>query len=629
VKKVALLGNSNVGKSTLFNKLTGSNQKTVNAQGTTVTVEDGQWGEYQLIDLPGLISMFYISPDEEVAANAVMHRDSQYRPDIIILMADAMHLSRALYILAQAKSSCVPIILGISMLDIAKRHGMELDLEKIKEVTHVEAVVALDSRRGIGLDKLKTEVDRVSQEIDDGLHPPVCQEILDVKEWAKSKSEKHFAWVTKTEHKLGLDKVKSSTRTDKLDKILLHKFWGIIIFFFMMFVVFELTTTVSNPIIDLIDVNFRSTILKLCNSWLSSAPNWIETLIDNVVVEAIVTVCTFLPPMFFMFFFLALLESSGYLSRAAFVSDRIMRLLGLDGRALIPIILGYGCNLPAVSATKALPNSKSRVSTGYLIPFTLCSARLAVFVVLAHAFFPDCSGLVVFSLYVISIFMVVVVGIVMNKFKSDNQTPLPFLVSLTTYQLPLLGPTLKSVGIKLVQFIKSAGSIITIVLIILWGLQSIPSFSNTSSLDKSAQTESNHKTTLIENSLYGDIAKDVSFIFKPLGFGDWHVSSAVIAGFVAKEVVISNLDNAYGDEDYSDQELGEKITTTFKQIDGDNWELAGFCFLLFVLLYVPCAATIGGLRKEFGWKMAVKSVVLNLSTAYILTMLVYQIGSRL
>lgn len=605
--KVALLGNSNVGKSTLFNTLTKSNQKVINAPGTTVSVETGVWGEYELIDLPGLISMFSISPDEEVAAEAIMHKESIYRPNLILLTCDAMHLSRGLYLLSQAKNSGIPIIFCITMSDLAQKHNINLDESKIKEATGVSAVIKLDARSASKADELyKLVKENIVEETPDTV-------IDDVKKWAKESSEKNFDWVIKTEKILGISNVHTSSFADKIDRFLLNKFLGPIFFLLTMLVVFQVTTTFANPFIDFIDDNVRDFLTSVIGLFSGNIPHWLTSLLNEVIIETVVTVGTFLPPMFFMFISLAVLENSGYLSRAAFVADRLMRTIGLDGRSLLPIITGYGCNLPAIASTKALPDSKSRLSTGLLIPYTLCSARLAVFVVLAHIFFAKCSGLIVFLLYLISIILVIIVGAFLNIINKSKRQSLPFIISLPTYQMPKIRYLLKSTGLKLLLFIKSAGSIIAVVILIMWGLQNTPM---PNSGDKFAQIDN------VQNSVYGVATNVIAPVFKPNGFGDWHFSSALVTGFLAKEVIISSMQNAYGGENEFDKTLPQ----TFEEASDSHGSLGAFSFMLFLLIYVPCLATLAGLRKEFGTKVAVISAVSSVLVAYVISLIFFQVG---
>ncbi|MDR2508697.1 MAG: ferrous iron transporter B [Candidatus Ancillula sp.] len=628
MKRIALIGNSNVGKSTLFNTLTKSHQKVVNAPGTTVSVETGEWGEYELIDIPGLISFYHISPDEEVATNAIMHEDETLRPDVAILVADALHLSRALYLLAQVKASGLPIILAITMVDLAQKRGVALDKELIKEVSGVHEVVFLDARSGKGSVDLKKAVDSAPES-------GSLNTTDDPKAWAKEHAAEHFAWVEGAEQKLQLHRLEETATKHKIDKVLLNRFCGVGIFALIMFAVFWVTTTVAAPFIDFFDITLRDL--------LSSGEDGFWFLFyDNVILETVITVLTFLPPMFFMFISLAILEGSGYMARAAFVADRIMKAIGLDGRSLLPLIVGFGCNLPAVSGTRIISDSRSRRTLGYLIPFTLCSARLAVFVVLAHAFFPESAGLVVFLMYIISIVVIILVGMTIRIVKRDKYTTNPFIISLPPYQLPLVLPMLRSTGSKLMMFIKEAGTIIAIVITVLFMLQNVP-LAGTKNIDGS----DTHFADVddIHNSYYGFVTDAVAPAFSPAGFGDWHFSSALITGFLAKEVVVASLANSYGidsdaleDEENADadaeenaepasQALGEQLASTLELSSGGHQVPAGIAFMVFILCYVPCLATAAALKREYGFKFAIKSACVSLSIAYVLAVLIFQIGS--
>lgn len=659
--KIALVGNSNVGKSTLFNTLTGSRQKVVNAPGTTVAVETGSWGKHELIDLPGLISFYHISPDEEVTTNAIIHEDETLRPDVAILVADALHLSRALYLLAQVKASGIPIVLAVTMVDLAEKRGIALDKALIKDVAGVHDVVFLDARSGKGSQELKAAVE--SAPLNETL-----ETVLDPKAWAKEHAAEHFAWVEEAEQKLNLHHLEEVATKHKIDRFLLNRFCGVGIFALIMFAVFWLTTTVSAPFIDFFDVTLRD--------WLSSGEQGFFFLFyDNVILETVITVATFLPPMFFMFISLAILEGSGYMARAAFVADRIMKAIGLDGRSLLPLIVGFGCNLPAVSGTRIISDSRSRRTLGYLIPFTLCSARLAVFVVLAHAFFPETAGIVVFLMYIISVVVIVAVGAAIKVIKRDKYTTNPFIISLPPYQLPLPLPMLRSTGAKLMMFVKEAGTIIAIVITVLFTLQNVP-LAGTKNIDGSDTSFANVDD--IHNSYYGFVTDAVAPAFSPAGFGDWHFSSALITGFLAKEVVVASLANSYGiddadledeadelsadqagetsgdaedtnnadnpsdvdeeidveetdaedaDEPSASQTLSDQLSSTLELSSGGHRVPAGIAFMVFILCYVPCLATIAALKREFGFKFALKSAGVSLTVAYVLAVLIFQVGS--
>ncbi|MDR1447599.1 MAG: ferrous iron transporter B [Candidatus Ancillula sp.] len=621
--KIALVGNSNAGKTTLFNALTGHRQKTINAPGTTVSVETGMWKNKELIDLPGLVSLYHISPDEEIAANALWSDNSRHRPDLILFVADAPHLSRSLYLLAQIKHSKIPIILAISMADLLDKKGLELDTELIREVTGVDEVVLLDARRKVGVDELESKVNLTLQKSHDVNSATQVISGEDVRDWAKKHSDEHFKWASDVQNTLGLHKLDGKLFTYWLDKILLNKFFGIIVFLLIMFLIFSATTVFSSPFVNLIDGNLRDVLTSGLESLLQNTPVVLSSFIINVLLESLLTVSQLIPPLFFMFILLAILEESGCLTRFAIVADRAMRFAGLDGRALLPLVLGFGCNLPAISATKALQDSKSRTFCGYLIPFTLCSARLAVFVVVANALFPNYAGLVVFLLYITSILLVIFVGILLNLFNKlkgkEQQEKMPFIIPLGTYQKPLLKSTLHLCAIKIQQFVLNAGKMITIVIAVMWVLQSTPipgSGKSFAEVDK------------VEDSVYGVVAENISPIFKPAGFGDWHISSAVITGFLAKEAVLGSLANSYAIDDVEDETEGfaQNLRQTFSSSSEGEQGLAGAAFLFFMLAYTPCLATVAGIKRELGGKFALKSITLSLGVAYIISVLIFQVG---
>ncbi|MDR2082627.1 MAG: ferrous iron transporter B [Candidatus Ancillula trichonymphae] len=629
--KIALVGNSNAGKSTLFNALTSSRQKTVNAPGTTVSIETGMWEDKELIDLPGLVSLYHISPDEEVAANALWTSGGRHCPDLIIFVADIPHLSRALYLLAQIKHSNISIVLALTMADLLKKKGVELDVELVGNLTGVEEVVLLDTRRKVGLDELTDKVNRVLKvapkntpetALDKNAHD-------DVRAWAKKHADEHFKWASDVQKTVGLNKLDDKLSTYWLDKILLNRFFSVIAFLLIMLLVFSVTTIFSSPFVELIDVNLRDALTSGLGFFLQDGPAVLNSFVLNVLLESAVAISQLLPPLFFIFILLAVLEESGCLTRFAIVADRVMRFAGLDGRALLPLVLGFGCNLPAISATKALQDSRSRTICGYLIPFTLCNARLAVFVIIANALFPDCAGLVVFLLYITSILLVILVGMFLNLFcilkNREQQEKMPFIIPLGTYQRPLLKSTLHLCMVKMQQFILNAGKIITVVIAIMWILQNAPIPGSGKSFGE---------VDNVEDSVYGVVAESICPVLKPAGFGSWHISSAVITGFLAKETVLASLANSYAvdnadEDDASTQNSGlaENLRQTFAESSSGQLKLAGAVFLFFMLTYTPCLATVSGIKREFGGRFALKSVALSLSVAYVVSVLIFQVGA--
>ena len=324
-----------------------------------------------------------------------------------------------------------------------------------------------------------------------------------------------------------------------------------------------------------------------------------------------------------MFLLLSILEDSGYMARAAFVMDRAMRALGLDGRAFLPIIVGFGCNLPALAATRTLSDSRQRVLTGMLVPFAACSARLSVFLVLAHAFFPKYAGLVVFLMYVASVMVILLVGVLLRHTMFRGLEPEPLMLALPAYQCPRALQLARSVLLRLWGFIRGASVIIISMITALWLLQGIPVTANAGGF---AHVDDVH------DSAYGVLADAVAPVFAPAGFDDWHASAALITGFVAKEVVVGSMSQSYhADEpdDAASQQagegtLGQKLRASFDQSSHGHGKAAAIAFLLFTLAYTPCLATVAEMRRQFGTKVAARSVLLSLAVAYVIAIIAFQ-----
>mgnify|MGYP003181709160 CR=1 FL=1 len=365
------------------------------------------------------------------------------------------------------------------------------------------------------------------------------------------------------------------------------------------------------------------------NSFLANVSHELRTPMTSIggfvdgLLDGVVTVLTFIPVMGIMFLLLSILEDSGYMARAAFVMDRAMRALGLDGRAFLPIIVGFGCNLPALAATRTLSDSRQRVLTGMLVPFAACSARLSVFLVLAHAFFPKYAGLVVFLMYVASVMVILLVGVLLRHTMFRGLEPEPLMLALPAYQCPRALQLARSVLLRLWGFIRGASVIIISMITALWLLQGIPVTANAGGF---AHVDDVH------DSAYGVLADAVAPVFAPAGFDDWHASAALITGFVAKEVVVGSMSQSYhADEpdDAASQQagegtLGQKLRASFDQSSHGHGKAAAIAFLLFTLAYTPCLATVAEMRRQFGTKVAARSVLLSLAVAYVIAIIAFQ-----
>lgn len=647
-RRVVFVGNPNVGKSSMFNALLGARTRTMNAPGTTVSITCGQYHyekpktagnaqNWQFVDTPGTYSLAPMSPDEQVAVNALTGMSGMPVPDLAVVVLDATALSRSLYLLSMVVELGLPTVVALTMNDLAVRNGCGVDAERLSHLLDGMPVVAIDGRTGDGG---KALADAIAASFEGTPVPhgltalPTATADADMKTadglsaWAESRADARLDWTAGILRGLDMHAVDHVTLSDRIDRVLLHPVIGVLVFLAVLFVVFQATTTLASPMQDWIDVTFRGWCTDGLDLLLglfgpSVSGGWLRSLLVDGLLDGVVTVLTFIPVMGIMFLLLSILEDSGYMARAAFVMDRAMRALGLDGRAFLPIIVGFGCNLPALAATRTLSDSRQRVLTGMLVPFAACSARLSVFLVLAHAFFPKYAGLVVFLMYVASVMVILLVGVLLRHTMFRGLEPEPLMLALPAYQCPRALQLARSVLLRLWGFIRGASVIIISMITALWLLQGIPVTANAGGF---AHVDDVH------DSAYGVLADAVAPVFAPAGFDDWHASAALITGFVAKEVVVGSMSQSYhADEpdDAASQQagegtLGQKLRASFGQSSHGHGKAAAIAFLLFTLAYTPCLATVAEMRRQFGTKVAARSVLLSLAVAYVIAIIAFQ-----
>lgn len=647
-RRVVFVGNPNVGKSSMFNALLGARTRTMNAPGTTVSITCGQYHyekpktagnaqNWQFVDTPGTYSLAPMSPDEQVAVNALTGMSGMPVPDLAVVVLDATALSRSLYLLSMVVELGLPTVVALTMNDLAVRNGCGVDAERLSHLLDGMPVVAIDGRTGDGG---KALADAIAASFEGTPVPhgltalPTATADADMKTadglsaWAESRADARLDWTAGILRGLDMHAVDHVTLSDRIDRVLLHPVIGVLVFLAVLFVVFQATTTLASPMQDWIDVAFRGWCTDGLDLLLglfgpSVSGGWLRSLLVDGLLDGVVTVLTFIPVMGIMFLLLSILEDSGYMARAAFVMDRAMRALGLDGRAFLPIIVGFGCNLPALAATRTLSDSRQRVLTGMLVPFAACSARLSVFLVLAHAFFPKYAGLVVFLMYVASVMVILLIGVLLRHTMFRGLEPEPLMLALPAYQCPRALQLARSVLLRLWGFIRGASVIIISMITALWLLQGIPVTANAGGF---AHVDDVH------DSAYGVLADAVAPVFAPAGFDDWHASAALITGFVAKEVVVGSMSQSYhADEpdDAASQQagegtLGQKLRASFDQSSHGHGKAAAIAFLLFTLAYTPCLATVAEMRRQFGTKVAARSVLLSLAVAYVIAIIAFQ-----
>lgn len=630
--RIVFIGNPNVGKSSLFNAILGARARVMNAPGTTVLLEEEVYDHdserWDLIDTPGTYSLLPLSPDEEVAAKAVMGLGGDGDPDLVVTVVDATNISRALYFLATVLELGRPTVVALTMNDLAARQGARVDPAQLLRALDGVPVVEVDGRTGAGAAAL---MDAVGVHLSGTPMPHGLTKVqvgdVDARDWVEGGADARFDWAADVLSRLDMRARDRVTVSDRIDRVLLNPVLGVVAFLLLMLGVFEATTTLAGPAQDWSDGAVRDWLVAGAD-WLfacfgpAASGSWVHSLVVDGVIDGVVAVATFIPPMGIMFILLSLLEDSGYLARAAFVMDRAMRCMGLDGRAFLPIVIGFGCNLPALAATRTLPDSRQRVLVGMLVPFSSCTARLSVYLVLAYAFFRDRAGLVVFLMYVCSIVLILLVGVLLRRVRFTDVRSEPFAMSLPPYQVPRLITLGRSVLMRLWGFVRGASTIIVSMLVVMWLLQSIPA---------TAAAGSFAKVDDVHDSLYGVVADHVAPVFAPAGFDDWHASAALMTGFVAKEVVVASMAQSYsidtGDEDEQQQgegSLGAAMRASFDESSGGHGRAAAIAFMLFTLAYTPCLATVAELRRQYSTRIAMQSVGLGLVVSYLLAVVAFQ-----
>jgi ferrous iron transport protein B len=580
----ALLGNPNVGKTTLFNLLTGSNQHVGNWAGVTVDKKEGFLGNnINIVDLPGIYAMDTYSNEEKVSKNFILNGNV----DLIINIVDASSLNRNLYLTMQLKQFNKPIVLVLNMIDAAEGKGVKIDYDKLSRELGV-TVIPIIASKGKGIDKLKellNSSDFLRHHIDNNFHFHSEKETYEYIETILSKC------LTYThENKI--------TATEKIDKLVINKFLAYPVFLFILFFIFQFTFSwVGQPLADLLDTAVAEWFVPTVEVLLSSSSDWFRSLIIDGIIGGVGSVIIFLPVIMALFLCISFLEDSGYMARVAFIMDRIIRKMGLSGKAFIPLIIGFGCSVPGVMSARTLESEKDRKLAALIVPLMSCNARLPVYLVFAGAFFRGHESLVVASLYAVGVIIAFLIGILFKNtlFKKDDE---PFIIELPEYKLP----DAKSLAIHTWEkgkgFLKKAGTIIFSISIIVWVL---------SNFNFNGYTD-------INSSFMSNIGRAISPVFYPLGFASWQSSVALLAGIMAKEVVVGTMGVIYGGD------LAEILPTVFTP-------LSAYSFLVFVLLYTPCVSLIATMKKEYGTKMAAFSVTYQLVLAWIVSFLVFNVGS--
>ena len=669
---IALAGNPNSGKTTVFNALTGARQKVGNWPGVTVERKEGKTKlgdrEVTVVDLPGIYSLTANSIDERIARDFLLKE----RPSLVAVVLDVSNLERNLYLPLQLMELGVSrLVLICNMMDQARTKGMEIDTEGLSRVLGVPIVPTV-ANKGVGIERLKevlaSEVAkkrdiptcplRYGESVEEAINElegliekhetlsqrypprwlaikllegdqeylarleegnPTGGEILAHLTMLRDKLEDRIGYDLETalvERRYGYikglmsefvekkwDWAERLSVSDKIDRVVTNRFLGIPIFLVLMWITFKLTFSVGGPIADLID-GFFGYLGEHAAALIASVhgPEWLASLISDGIIGGVGSVLVFFPNIFILFLAIAVLEDSGYMARGAFVMDRFMHAMGLHGKSFIPMVLGFGCNIPGIMATRTMENEKDRILTILVNPLMSCSARLPVYVLFAGALFAHHQGTVIFSIYMLGIVLAIVLARVFKTlfFKGE---PAPLVMELPPYRLP----TWKGVFLLSWQrssiFVKKAGTIIFAAVVLVWFLAHIPTGVEYAS----------------QQTLIGRLGTVLAPIMKPAGFGFWQAAVALFFGVLAKEVVVGTLGTLYHTE-------GEKLGAVIAQ---HFTPLTGYAFMVMTLIYIPCIASIGAIKRETNsWKWTGFAVGYSLVLGWVLAVLVYQ-GGRL
>lgn len=584
----ALLGNPNVGKTCLFNAITGSNQYVGNWAGVTVDKKEGYFGNnVKIVDLPGIYAMDTYSNEEKVSKDFLIKGNV----DIILNIVDASNLDRNLYLTMQLKRFNKPIVLILNMIDVAEEKGMKIDYDKLSEELKV-IVIPIVASKGKGIDNLKKLLsgsDFLKHSNDNEFH------------YKFSNERETYNYIENILSKCVVySKNQTVTVTEKVDKVVLNKFFAYPIFLLIMFLIFKFTFSwVGTPLADLLRNFLNNSLVPLIKAAMSGTSEWFRSLIIDGIIAGVGSVIIFLPVILSLFLGISFLEDSGYMARAALIMDKLMRRMGLSGKAFIPMIVGFGCSVPGIMSTRTLESEKDRKLTALLVPLMSCNARLPVYVLFASVFFPGHETSVILSLYLLGVIIAFIIGILFKNTLFKNQDE-PFLIELPEYKMPEIKNLLQHTWDKGKGFLKKAGTIIFSVSVIVWFLSNF-SFKG---------------MTDINSSFLYYIGKAISPIFKPLGFGNWQNSVAILSGLMAKEVIVGTFGVLYGGN------LMVSLPKIFTP-------LSAAAFLVFVLLYTPCISVIATMKKEYGNKMMLFSITYQVVLGLVVSFIVYSVGSLL
>ena len=626
---VALAGNPNAGKTTLFNSLTGLSQKVANYPGVTVERKVGVWNadgkNISLIDLPGLYSLDATSLDEQIASDVLLGKvEGIDRPDAVIAVVDATNLERNLYLVTQLFEFGVPVVVALTMIDLFEKQKHEIDVQRLSKLLKVP-VVAVDASEGRGIDEL---AEKVAEAI---ATPRNVPSIAEEAEGTNAKIFARYAFISDAVQKSVKHNDKAAhDRSEKIDKVLTHRVFGLAILVGVLLLVFQAIFSWAEVPMHLLEVGFGA----VGDAVRAQLP---EGILADLVVDGIIAgvggVLVFLPQILLLFLFISILEDTGYMARAAFLMDKLMSRFGLHGKAFLPLMSSFACAIPGIMATRTIENQRDRFATILIAPFMSCSARLPVYTLMIGAFFTgqtvlgfiSLGAVLMLAMYALGIFVAVIVGFILKKTLLSSK-PAPFVMELPPYRMPDLRTVFQNMLTRAWLFVKRAGTVILAISIILWALAYFPRTEAVQTSEGAPTME----TVQLQNSYAGQLGHAIEPVIRPLGF-DWKIGVALIASFAAREVLVSTLSIIYNvgkDETEESPTLISAIKDAKDDQGNTVWTpLTALTLMVFFVLAMQCMSTLAIVRRETNsWKWPLFQFAYMTAIAYFAAFVTYQGG---
>jgi len=615
--RLALVGAPNTGKTSLFNRLTGSSQKVANYPGVTVERKSGgfvtpEGRSVTVLDLPGTYSLRGRSPDEEITRDIVLGRfNGEAVPDLVLCVADATNLRLTLRLVLELKRVGRPMMLVLNMIDIARRRGVTIDLDRMSQELGLPIVTSVAVRKG-GVDELLKRTDEfLARSHEAAASEWAAPTIADLKAAQREADRIIAAAVTLP--------TKPDTLTNRIDSVVLHPVWGLVILAVILFVMFQAVFTWAQPAMELLSDGF-SALGQLIHDLLPESWSLLQSFLQNGLISGVGSVIVFLPQIIIIFLFILLLEDFGYMARAAFLMDRIMGGAGLHGRAFIPLLSSFACAIPGIMATRVIDNRRDRLTTILIAPLMTCSARIPVYTLIISAFVPATSlwgfvnlqGLVMFGLYAAGITSALTVSAIAKFFLWRDHAPAPFMLELPDYKVPRLRSIAIGVLNRAKMFLYRAGTTILSMMVLIWFLASFPT------------APAGAEGPAINYSFAAMIGHALEPLLRPIGF-NWQIAVALIPGMAAREVAVAALGTVYSIEG------GKEAAEQIGQVLAQKWSLATALSMLVWYIFAPqCASTLAVIRRETGGaKWMVVTFLYMLALAYVASFLTFNLAQAL